>query len=65
MLFIFVIGIVASLIYYGKELMQDKKKLYAFLLISFFAILLGVVYAADPYADSLMELYASFRGVIH
>lgn len=61
MLYISVIAMICSLVYYAKELFENKRKLYAFLIISFFAILLGVIYTADPYANSLMESYVLFR----
>lgn len=65
MLYLFVIAIIGSLVYYARELFENKRKLYAFLILSFLAILCGVIYTADPYANSLMESYVLFRRVVN
>ncbi|MBS5934835.1 MAG: hypothetical protein KIC94_18380 [Clostridiales bacterium] len=64
MLYIFVIIIIAALIRKGKELVNDKKKLYLFLVFSLAAIALGIYYTGNPYGNSVMESYTlSYRMV--
>ncbi|WP_167958880.1 hypothetical protein [Anaerosporobacter faecicola] len=57
MLYVFVIIIIATLITTGKELLEDKKKLYLFLVFSLAAIILGILYTGNPYGNSVMESY--------
>ncbi|WP_455715097.1 hypothetical protein [Anaerosporobacter sp.] len=62
MLYIFVIIIIATLIWKGKELVNNKMKLYLFLFFSLVAISLGIYYTGDPYGNSVMESYTlSYR----
>ncbi|WP_310604343.1 hypothetical protein [Anaerosporobacter sp.] len=57
MLYIFIIIIIAVSIMKGKELLDDKIKLFLFLLFSLAAIALGVYYTSDPYGNSVIESY--------
>lgn len=62
MLYIFIIVIITALIWKGKELVSDKRKLYLFLVFSIAAIVLGIYYAGNPYGNSVMESYTlSYR----
>lgn len=57
MLYIFVIIIIVTLICKGKELVNNKMKLYVFLLFSLAALSLGIYYTGNPYGNSVMESY--------
>lgn len=57
MLYVFVIVIIASLIWKGKELVNDKMKLYLFLIFSLVALGLGIYYTGNPYSNSVIESY--------
>ena len=62
MVYIFTIIIIVSLIWKRKELVNDKKKLYLFLVFSLIAIALGFYYTGNPYGNSVIESYTlSFR----
>lgn len=62
MLYIFVIIIIGALIWKGKELVNDKRKLYLFLAFSIVAVALGIYCTGNPYGNSVMESYTlSYR----
>lgn len=62
MLFIFVAIIIVALIWKGRELVNNKMKLYLFLVFSLVALCLGIYYTGNPYGNSVMESYSlSYR----
>jgi 1,4-dihydroxy-2-naphthoate octaprenyltransferase len=62
MLYIFVVIIIIALISKGRELVNNKIKLYLFLAFGLVALCLGIYYTGNPYGNSVVESYTlSYR----
>ncbi|HEX3022309.1 MAG TPA: hypothetical protein VHQ24_04340 [Lachnospiraceae bacterium] len=57
MLYIFILIIIGVFLKCRKELFQNKKILYLYLILSILAIYLGYRYETDPYRKGAVEIY--------